>query len=375
MTPLERYFKTLLFDSPDKIPFKPGRPRRSTLARWHSEGLPENAGFFAELLRILGIEGSKDPPVSYLEVTTKMMPEFEEKVLSHENGHYIVQDWMGAITEISDEFDYTDLRQASDFVTRKWHKFPVETETDWESMKKRYDINTYDRFSETFAKNSRDEQAKGALIVMSVSGPFWQMREWCGFEGLCILMAEQPEFVDEMAKFWNDYIASILDRIFNAGAVLDRIIFNEDMAYKAHAMISPAMTRRFLMPSYKRWTQQLKQGGTLLIGVDSDGYVEDLIPLWIESGFNFNTPIEVAAHNDIVNFRAKFGKKMAFDGGIDKRCIAAGGSAIIDELDRIAPVVKDGGYIPSCDHGVPHDISWKNFIEYSSLLAELTGWK
>lgn len=27
-----------------------------------------------------------------------------------------------------------------------------------------------------------------------------------------------------------------------------------------------------------------------------------------------------------------------------------------------------------CDHGVPPDISWPNFVEYSRLLAELTGW-
>ena len=26
------------------------------------------------------------------------------------------------------------------------------------------------------------------------------------------------------------------------------------------------------------------------------------------------------------------------------------------------------------DHGVPPDISWPNFVEYTRLLAELTGW-
>ena len=46
-----------------------------------------------------------------------------------------------------------------------------------------------------------------------------------------------------------------------------------------------------------------------------------------------------------------------------------------DELFRIIPpLFEEGGFIPSCDHGVPPDISWPNFIEYSRLLAELTGW-
>lgn len=47
---------------------------------------------------------------------------------------------------------------------------------------------------------------------------------------------------------------------------------------------------------------------------------------------------------------------------------------IEEELSRIEPVVRDGGYIPSCDHGVPSDVSWPHFVEYSRRLAEMTGW-
>lgn len=39
----------------------------------------------------------------------------------------------------------------------------------------------------------------------------------------------------------------------------------------------------------------------------------------------------------------------------------------------IIHILKEGGFIPSCDHGVPSDISWQNFVEYSRLLAKLTG--
>lgn len=66
---------------------------------------------------------------------------------------------------------------------------------------------------------------------------------------------------------------------------------------------------------------------------------------------------------------------MAFQGGIDKRAIAKGGKEMKEEVMRVVPpLLKDGGFIPGCDHGVPHDISWPAFIEYSRLLAKLTGW-
>ena len=139
-------------------------------------------------------------------------------------------------------------------------------------------------------------------------------------------------------------------------------------------MISPAMVRRFLMPSYERWVPEIKKSGCRIIDMDSDGYIGELIPIWIDSDINVCDPIEVAAHNDIVAFRQQFGKKMAYIGSVDKRAIAKGGDVLTAELTRLAPVIADGGFIPSCDHGVPPDISWPNFVEYGRQLARLTGW-
>jgi hypothetical protein len=46
---------------------------------------------------------------------------------------------MGNITEISDEYDYTYIMEPKDFVTRKWHAFPVKSREDFEEMKGRHD--------------------------------------------------------------------------------------------------------------------------------------------------------------------------------------------------------------------------------------------
>jgi len=162
-------------------------------------------------------------------------------------------------------------------------------------------------------------------------------------------------------------------RVLNSG-VVDRIFISEDMAYKEKVMIGPFMTRKFLLPAWSRWVSEGKQAGVRLFDMDSDGRIDELIPIWIDAGFNVCDPIEVAAGCDINALRQRFGGKMAYRQGVDKRCIAKGGKAIEDELARIAPVVRDGGYIPGCDHGVPFDISWPDFIHYGRLLAEMTGW-
>jgi uroporphyrinogen-III decarboxylase len=169
--------------------------------------------------------------------------------------------------------------------------------------------------------------------------------------------------------FCSETMAPILER-----AAPDMLHFSEDMAFKEHPMISPEMAREFCGPCYRRWNEEARAAGTPLFAVDSDGRVDLLVPLWLECGVNVIDPMEVAAGNDIAAFRAQFGKKLAFQGGIDKRAIAAGGDVLRRELARVRPVVEDGGYIPGCDHGVPPDISWHNFQDYSIQLAEMTGW-
>ena len=63
---------------------------------------------------------------------------------------------MGGITEISDEFDCTYLRGAKDFVTGKWHTFPVGNRGTWEKMKKRFDPRTPGRYPDDFRERCED---------------------------------------------------------------------------------------------------------------------------------------------------------------------------------------------------------------------------
>jgi uroporphyrinogen-III decarboxylase len=199
------------------------------------------------------------------------------------------------------------------------------------------------------------------------------MREWCGFEGLCMMMIEDPELVEEMADFWRGFVSRVLDRAIGRAAP-DVLFVSEDMAYKEKSMISPAMARRFLAPCYREWSSKVRRAGTTIVDMDSDGFVGELVPVWIESGVNVCDPVEVAAGNDIVAMRREFGRAIAYRGGVDKRAIARGGAVMRAELARVAPVVAGGGYVPGCDHGVPSDVSWPAFLDYARELAAITGW-
>jgi uroporphyrinogen decarboxylase len=373
VNPRERYIETLTFGTPDRIPFHPGGPRESTVAAWREQGLPEGANWHGHLMELLGIEPERTKPRVGLGVDFRMIPQFEEKVLEHRGGHYIVQDWKGNVCEISDRFDVSYLRHAKDFCTRRWIRCPVETRDDWESMKARYDINAPGRFPDDFDERCATALDRDYVLGIGFHGPFWQMREWCGFEGLCMMMIDRPRLVADMAAFWTEFVSALLGRVLER-ITPDAVHISEDMAYKVKAMISPAMTREFCKPSWERWARELGRAGVRVIDMDSDGFVGELIPIWIESGITVCDPIEVAAGNDINEFRREFGRSMAYRQGVDKRAMAKGGEVIRGELERIRPVVEDGGFMPGCDHGVPADVSWPAFVDYSRLLAEMTGW-
>jgi hypothetical protein len=376
MNPRERFVETILFGRPDRVPLDPGWGRKSTRAAWHEQGLdpaiaPE--GIAEHAYRRAGGRLPWPEQGEQFAVNERMIPQFEEKVLERKGDTQIVQDWKGNVCEISAEFGTEYLRDAIDFVTRRWIRCPVETREDFKAMRARYEAADLSRYPADAAERATRLASRKHPVVLRFSGPFWQLREWLGFERLCTLFYDDPAFVAEMVEFWTQYVAELLRRTL-ALIVPDEIGLSEDMAYKSFSMISPAMARQYLLPAWRLWGDIVRGAGVAVYGMDSDGFVGELIPLWIEAGINCCEPIEVAAGNDLPALRKKFGRDIAYKGGVDKRAMAKGGAVIEAEIGRLAPVIREGGYLPSCDHGVPADVSWPAYVRTTQLLARATGW-
>ncbi len=114
--------------------------------------------------------------------------------------------------------------------------------------------------------------------------------------------------------------------------------------------------------------------GTDIIMLDSDGDSRPLIPGWLESGVNVAFPLEVGTwNNDPIAARKQFGKELRIAGAFSKRILAAGKEAIDAEIDRLAPLVEAGGFIPFCDHRVPPDVSLDDYLHYVRRAKEVWG--
>ena len=134
---------------------------------------------------------------------------------------------------------------------------------------------------------------------------------------------------------------------------IDAFIIWEDMGYERVRWYLRRMARQFMLPRYRKVVDFLRGRGVKYIGLDSDGQIDPLIPVWLDAGLNCLYPFEVQAGMDVLAVRKKYGKELRLWGGVDKRALASGPEAIDAELARLHPLMREGGYIPHTDHSLP----------------------
>ncbi len=75
-------------------------------------------------------------------------------------------------------------------------------------------------------------------------------------------------------------------------------------------------------------------------------------------------PLEVTEGVDHMAWRKRYGKSLLLRGGISKEAIAAGGTSLDREIERIRPLIDGGGFVPHLDHLAPPNISYADYLAY-----------
>ena len=328
------------------------------------------------------------------------MPEFK---------HEIIEEDENTITYLNEEgILMREIKGHADTSMPQFLKFPIETPEDYKKFKKeRLQLSPELRFSDTWKKQvsvgGRSQttvgvslaQSEGDTILSKKSsqidpnarmeewprlcwadrwgGFFGPLRNFFGVEGLGIALYDQPDLINEMMEDRADAIIEITAEALKY-TKFETFWYWEDMAFKNGPLINPEMFRRMALPHYKRVNEWLRSQGIKHIGLDSDGSVWKLIPIWIDAGIDILWPFEVQSGMDVIKVRKEFGKSFMIFGGIDKKEIAKGGDFLKNEVNRIMPLVEEGGYIPELDHSVHPDIDWPTFNEYLNYLTQRMGW-
>lgn len=211
-------------------------------------------------------------------------------------------------------------------------------------------------------------QARGEVVVwLQLDGFFWFPREVLGVEQHLYAFYDQPGFlhrINEDLCRWNE---TVLRRILDVLAP-DVMTFAEDLSYNHGPMLSGEQFNEFVAPYYRRLVPLLQPHGTIPM-IDTDGDVTSAIP-WLQSaGIEGCLPLERMAGVDVAEIRRRY-PTWRMIGGFDKTVMHRGEQAIRREFERLLPVMRTGGYLPTTDHQTPPDVPLETFKLYCRLLRE-----
>jgi uroporphyrinogen decarboxylase len=138
----------------------------------------------------------------------------------------------------------------------------------------------------------------------------------------------------------------------------------EDICFNHGPIVEPGAFADVAGPWYRRIADTLNSHGCCVYATDCDGNVTPVADIFVGNGLNTMFPVEVNGGSDPVELRKRFGKGIRLWGGFDKMALLRGREAIDAELERLRPLVEQGGCIPTVDHRVQADVPYANYLYY-----------
>lgn len=327
MNHVERFRAVMNFQPVDRLPrWEWAMWWDLTVERWHQEGLPANLHFSRvfELAQYFGL----DPYQQFWFSTTEPTIEATQH---HVEGIVATMD------------DYMRIRP--ELFPR--HDSAIAAMAPW-----------------------AERQARGQAVVWcTFEGFFWFPRTLMGFEKLMFAFVDQPELLHRINQDLLEFNLGLLER-FLPVCVPTFMTIAEDMSYNHGPMISKDTFEQFVAPYYRQLVPRLLERNIIPV-VDTDGDVTLLVPWLQEVGVRGVLPLERQAGVDGLKLRGAF-HDLLMVGHFDKMTMTRGETAMRSEFERLAPLMRSGGFIPSVDHQTPPGVSLAQYRLYLRLLNEYT---
>lgn len=244
----------------------------------------------------------------------------------------------------------------------------MENESDYERLKPYLYPENGNEWAFSSMKAHAAEHARGDFALwFSLDGGFWFPRRLFGIEGHLFSFYDEPALYHRILDDLADYQLRLIERVY-AIDTPEFMTFGEDMSYNLGPMISEELFHEFLLPYYRRVIPAIRAHGTKVL-VDSDGDITMMVPWLKRAGIQGVLPLEHQAGTDLARIRREHPDFLMI-GAFDKMVMKHGEAAMRAEFERLLPVMRQGGFIPSVDHQTPPDVSLENYRIYVRLLRE-----
>ena len=320
----ERFRRVLSLQPVDRLPIIEWASWwNQTMDRWHQEELPAELASAFEIRRYLGLD---DVQQCWIPAVGPGAP----APASHGAGL------------VADEREYEELLPCL---------YPEQPGFD----------------AQTIAQWGAAQQAGDLVVWITLDGFFWFPRKLFGIQRHLYAFYDQPELMHRINRDLAEYNLHVLER-FCEICVPDFMTVAEDMSYNHGPMISKDLFDEFVGPYYRELVPKLRERG-IVVFVDTDGDVTDLVPWMLAVGVQGFLPLERMAGVDVNQLRRDH-PDLRMIGAFDKTTMHLGEERMRREFERLLPVMRSGGYIPSVDHQTPPEVSLQDYRLYLRLLRE-----
>jgi uroporphyrinogen decarboxylase len=176
-----------------------------------------------------------------------------------------------------------------------------------------------------------------------------------------------PDLYRYLAQKITALSAKILERWLElVGPYLDVVCFYDDIAMQTGPMVSLPHYRKWILPYEKQLTDIARRMTKARRSIHCCGSCFDLLPGFIETGYEILNPVQTRARNmEAWRLKKEYGERLTFYGGVDVQRLLPFGTA--DEVragvrEVIRTLGKDGGLLFATSHNIEPDTPIANIV-------------
>lgn len=179
-----------------------------------------------------------------------------------------------------------------------------------------------------------------------------------GFENFCYKLYDDPELIKWLFEKYVWYYG-MLDRLYSQMPEIDFIWVGEDIAFNSGPYIRPEQFREFVLPYFRRITENIKKPWVY----HSDGNILPVLDDLLTLGMDAVHPLQPGAM-DIRQVKRDYGEKVSLIGCVDLNTLTLGSEEDVEQevyglLDDCSP---GGRYLLSCSNSLACYLKPENVV-------------
>ena len=222
---------------------------------------------------------------------------------------------------------------------------------------------------ESVEKAVKEHRGKKALIlhlndVLSIPSRLMP------FEDFLIKVYEEPELIKILIKMSVDINLKMAEEAVKRGIKI--VYTGDDFAYNSGPMMAPQIFKDLFYPELKRVVSGYKELGLLVIK-HTDGNINPILEMIVDSGFDCLDPIDPIAGMDLQKVKTDYGNRISIKGNVDcstTLSFKTEKETIEETKECLRIAMPGGGYILSSSNSIHSAVKPQNYIAMLDTLKK-----